>query len=94
MRKILLVVLLVMVMMTLTSCIPGDLDGNDDPAGFFWGVWHGWIAPVSLILSIGKEGANIFELHNTGFLYNLGFYMGILGGFGGITLTRKRKKND
>ena len=34
----------------LCGCVPGDGSCTlDDPAGFFSGVWHGWIAPISLI---------------------------------------------
>lgn len=94
MKKFKLIITVLLLVLLLTSCFPGKLDANDDPAGFFWGIWHGWIAPVSLIISIGKDHMNIFEMHNSGFLYNLGFYMGIVGGFGGIALSRKRKKDD
>jgi len=84
--------LLVIMVFLLTACIPGNerFDGNE--AGFLWGIWHGWLAPISLIISIFKSNINIYEINNTGFWYDFGFYMGILGGFGGINLSRSRKK--
>ena len=34
----------------LAACAPGGGSSTaDDPAGFFMGIWHGWIAPISLI---------------------------------------------
>ncbi len=41
----------VLLIVLLSSCLPGG--GNyspDDTAGFFSGIWHGWIAPFSLIV--------------------------------------------
>lgn len=66
---------------------------SNKPAGFFSGIWHGWIAPLSLILSIGKGSIRMYEPMNTGFGYDIGFYMAIISGFGGISISRKNKKN-
>jgi hypothetical protein len=77
----------------LAGCVPGS--GSYDrisPAGFFSGVWHGWIAPVSLIIGIFDKSIRIYEPNNVGWLYDLGFYIAIIGGFGGINLTRTRLK--
>lgn len=83
------------VLLLLTSCIPGDGSASvGNEAGFFWGIWHGWIAPFSLIISIFKDGINIYEIHNSGFWYDFGFYIAILGGFGGFSLARRKKKKD
>ena len=61
-------------------------------AGFFTGIWHGWIAPVSLVLSLFGD-YQIYEANNTGFFYNLGFYMAIISGFGGLALFRRKHKD-
>lgn len=43
-------------MVMLAGCIPGDGKHNEEnKAGFFWGVWHGWIAPISLIGGISTR---------------------------------------
>lgn len=94
MKKFKLVVILILMMLVLTSCFPGTRAVDEDPAGFFWGILHGWIAPFSLILSIFKDDVAIYESLNIGFWYDFGFYIAILGGFGGLTLSRKRKKDD
>ena len=59
---------------------------------FFSGIWHGWIAPLSLILGIFTDNIRVYEMNNTGWWYDLGFYMAIISGFGGISLSRKKMK--
>jgi hypothetical protein len=84
-----------MIVLTLTACIPGGGEFNGDrPAGLFFGIWHGWIAPVSLIISFFNSSIRIYEVNNTGFWYDFGFYMAIISGFGGLSFTRKRWKSD
>ncbi|WP_350344328.1 hypothetical protein PRVXT_000724 [Proteinivorax tanatarense] len=79
-------------LMLLTGCIPGDGSYTEEqPAGFFWGIWHGWVAPISLIIGIFNEGIRIYEPINTGSAYDFGFYLAVVGGFGGISFARKNK---
>ena len=96
-RLLCLVILLLSALLLLTACAPGDGHATlQNPAGFFWGVWHGWIAPVSLIIGFFDPDIRIYELHNTGHWYDVGFYVALLGGFGGFALTRGKrgKKQD
>ncbi len=80
----------------LAGCIPGDgAHTSSKPAGFFWGIWHGWIAPVSVVIGIFKKNIRIYEVNNTGWWYDFGFYIAVIGGWGGISLFRsKRKRKD
>nr|MDD4680060.1 hypothetical protein [Clostridia bacterium] len=92
-KKILLLVLILAMVVFLSSCVPGDgKNTSDNPAGFLWGIWHGWLAPVSLILSLFRDNIRIYEVANTGFWYDFGFYISIISGFGGISLFRKTKR--
>lgn len=76
----------------MTGCVPGDgTCAPDDPAGFFSGVWHGWIAPISLIWGFFNSGIRIYEVYNTGWWYDFGFYMAIISGFGGLSFFRRSK---
>ncbi|MDC7224684.1 MAG: hypothetical protein PQJ60_13145 [Spirochaetales bacterium] len=93
MKKFLKTVLLISAFLFLASCVPGDGKATvSHPANFLWGIWHGWVAPFSLLFSIIQKNITIYEVYNTGFWYDLGFYMGILGGFGSLSLSRKKKK--
>lgn len=86
--------LLVMMMVLLTACAPGDgTNSAENPAGFFSGVWHGWIAPVTLVVSLFNSRISIYEVNNIGFWYNFGFYMAVISGFGGLALSRRRSRN-
>ncbi|MFZ5354361.1 MAG: hypothetical protein ACOZCL_16790 [Bacillota bacterium] len=99
MKKALVIILVITLLITLTACVPGDGKHTEDkPAGFFWGIWHGWIAPISLIIGLFNKNIRVYEVMNTGWFYDLGFYIAVVGGFGGIALSRKKhrekKKND
>ncbi len=96
-KKILLfTIIIASLLFTLTGCIPGDGTYTaDKPAGFFWGIWHGWISPISLIIGLFDKSIRVYEVTNTGWWYDFGFYIAIISGFGGLSLTRKkRSKKD
>lgn len=90
-----LIMLTLLLIVPLTGCVPGDGENTvDHPAGFFWGIWHGWIAPISLIIGLFKNDIRIYEIANIGWWYDLGFYIAIISGFGGVSLSRRKGKND
>jgi hypothetical protein len=90
-----MIVLILTLLFALSGCVPGDGSySQDKPAGFFWGVWHGWVAPISLILSLFNDSIRIYETANTGWWYDFGFYISIISGFGGLSLFRKKNKKD
>lgn len=95
-KKIIILVLLsLMLVMLLSGCIPGDGKATENrPANFLWGIWHGWIAPVSLVISLFNRSIRIYEVINTGWWYDFGFYLAIIGGFGGLSLFRHKRKSN
>lgn len=94
-RSLLTVAAVLLTASFLAGCFPGSPSApSDDAAGFFTGVWHGWIAPLSLLLSIFRDDIRIYEMHNTGWWYDFGFYIAVISGFGGISLFRRKKKHD
>ena len=93
MKRLFKIAIIILIVSILSGCFPGDGKGTvGDPAGFFSGIWHGWIAPLSLILGIFTDNIRMYEMNNTGWWYDLGFYMAIISGFGGISLSRKKLK--
>ncbi len=87
-----IVALLLALTLLLTACLPGiRITTDDKPAGFFLGIWHGWIAPISLIVGIFDPAVRIYEVFNTGWLYDFGFYIAIISGFGGLSLARRKE---
>jgi hypothetical protein len=92
-KRIMIAALLLCIVLTLAACVPGDGKYTaEKPANFLSGVWHGWIAPVCLIIEIFNPDIRVYEPINTGFWYDFGFYIAIISGFGGIAFTRRAKR--
>jgi hypothetical protein len=93
-KKLILILLAILAIFILSGCAPGSGHSTEqNPAGFFTGIWHGWIAPISLIWGIFNDSIRVYEPINTGWWYDFGFYIAIIGGFGGLSLFRKQKKD-
>lgn len=41
------------------------------------GLWHGIIAPITLVISFFNADVNMYEVHNAGPEYDLGFLIGV-----------------
>ncbi|NMB44086.1 MAG: hypothetical protein GX995_08150 [Clostridiales bacterium] len=94
-KKFFLIVVFIFTTLILTGCMPGDGSyTSSNPAGFFWGIWHGWTAPISLVAGLFNKNIRVYEVMNTGWPYDFGFYMAIISGFGGLSVTRKNKSGD
>ena len=52
-----------------------DLGGRIARAGA--GLWHGVIAPATLIISFFNSDVRMYEVHNAGSEYDLGFLLGM-----------------
>jgi hypothetical protein len=61
----------------------GTASEHDPVAGFWLGVWQGFIAPFVFVASLFKRDLNIYEVHNNGAWYNLGYLFGLACFFGG-----------
>jgi hypothetical protein len=82
-------ILLLLVICFLAGCTAGPNHFKDVPdadgslAGFWLGLWHGMISPLTFIVSLFSEKVSIYEVHNNGGLYNFGFLLGIAMVWGG-----------
>ena len=56
---------------------------DGETAGFFVGLWHGFIMPFAFVASLFLENVSIYEVHNNGVWYNLGYFIGLAGVLGG-----------
>jgi len=99
MRRIASFGILVILVLLLTSCLPGPNrlervpDKEGEVAGFFTGIWHGLLSPITFIISIFSRSVRFYEVHNSGGWYNFGFVLGA-GLFlsGGILGSKKKKR--
>jgi hypothetical protein len=98
-RRALLIGLIFLAAVLSWSCAPGPnamektAGAGGAVAGFWMGIWHGLISPVTFIISLFTKDIRFYEVHNTGGWYNFGFVLGaglFLGG--GIFGRKSRKK--
>ena len=52
-------------------------DGRGRVANVADGLWHGLIAPVTAVGSFFNPNMQMYEVHNNGREYNLGFLIGV-----------------
>jgi hypothetical protein len=52
-------------------------DEDGQVAGLVSGLWHGLIAPVMLIGSFFNPAMEMYEVHNNGAEYNIGYLIGV-----------------
>ena len=77
-------ILLMLCLVSLTACVAGTNDpGNStsvegSPAGFWLGLWHGLISPITLVISLFNHNVGVYEVHNNGGWYLSGFILGLL----------------
>ena len=79
-RAALAAVLLVLLLSGCAADANPDVAG--DGAGFWLGLWHGLILPVTFVVSLFNDSVGIYQVRNTGHLYDLGFVLGA----GGLSL--------
>jgi hypothetical protein len=62
-------------------------------SGFWAGLWHGVIMPIAFVVSLFSDSVNIYDVHNNGGWYNLGFVLGagVLLGSGGRGASHRRR---
>lgn len=71
-------------LLLISSCTAGDPQfTQENPAGFWYGLWHGIIAVIALIIHVFNENVGVYEIYNTGGWYDFGFLMGVIFIWGG-----------
>ena len=97
-RFALLLLLLTAAVLTACTAGPSELtnvpDQDGDLAGFWQGLWHGFISPFTFIASLFSTTVEVFEVHNNGNWYVAGFLIGasaIFGGSGGGAARRRKR---
>lgn len=84
-RRLRTAALLVATATVLAACAagPNDLVQSSADAGFWLGLWHGLISPITFIVSLFTDSVNVYEVHNNGNWYDFGFILGLSMAFGG-----------
>ena len=78
----------------VVSCAPNNQRFVADSAGFWAGLWHGFIIVITFVISLFSDNVTVYEINNTGGWYNFGFLLGLIVslGHGGIWHPVKKQK--
>jgi hypothetical protein len=82
-------VFVLLLLSILAGCAPGPnpskkmASEHGEIAGFWLGLWQGFIAPIVFVASLFRGDLNVYEVHNTGPWYNFGYLFGLACFFGG-----------
>lgn len=75
-------------LVVLSACAERPMGHSGDPA-FVRGLIDGWLAPISLVLSLFSDTIRMYAYPNIGRWYDFGFMLGLMcWGGGGATATR------
>jgi len=89
MTRLFVVFMMPVMLITIIGCAagPNELanlpDDEGKVAGFWRGLWHGVIFPVTFVISLFSDSVHFYEAHNNGGWYNFGFILGAMIIFGG-----------
>ena len=90
------VLVLAVAALVLTACAAGPnpevgiADADGTLAGFWLGLWHGIIAPITFIISLFTDNVSIYAVNNSGGWYDFGFVLGAGILFGGGLFGSRR----
>ena len=93
-RRLILLLFVVMLIAACTAGVNPEIDSaapDGDVAGFFMGLWHGFIAPITFFISLFTDNVNLYEVHNNGNWYDFGFVLGAGLLFSGGIFGRKSR---
>ncbi len=89
-RSVQLAVAILGLVLVLVACAAGpnpevgSAAAGGSAAGFWLGLWHGLISPITFVVSLFTETVSVYEVHNSGNWYDFGFVLGagiLFGGF-------------
>jgi hypothetical protein len=82
MKKTFLLCLVFLAVVIMVGCVAGPNPAVHTPAadgsvaGFWLGLCHGIISPITFVLSLFFDSVHFYEVHNNGGWYNFGFVLG------------------
>ena len=81
-----------LLLLVCAGCAAGTERFASAPAGFWNGLWHGFICIVTFVIGLFSESVRMYEPHNVGALYDLGFLLGAAAMLGGGAKQHSSKK--
>jgi len=78
-------------LLVCAGCAPGTERFVASQAGFWAGLWHGFIMVITFVIGLFSQNVRMYEPNNVGALYDLGFLFGALISLGGGASNRCKK---
>ncbi|MCX6167791.1 MAG: hypothetical protein NTX65_00505 [Ignavibacteriales bacterium] len=93
-KKIIFLPIAIMLLIMLSGCadlIQYQYSKEIQQVGFWYGLWHGMIMPISFIISLFNNQVAVYAVYNNGVWYNFGFLLGLSMSIGGGSSASTRK---
>ncbi|WP_299277420.1 hypothetical protein [uncultured Georgenia sp.] len=91
-RVLALAGVVLVVVVVLGACAAGqNVQEVPGGRGFWFGLWHGVILPVTFIVSLFTDTVSIYEVDNNGNWYDAGFVLGVALFSGPVMALRGRR---
>ena len=84
--------LCVLLLLVIIGCAPGNERFEASAAGFWSGLWHGFISLFTFIISLFSDSVRIYEVSNTGGWYDFGFILGVAAFFSSSCESSKKRR--
>lgn len=93
-RSWLLLAAAALIAVTLSACLATQSPAARLPSqpSFLHGLWHGFMAPLSFIISLFTDAVRVYAVPNVGRWYDFGFLLGIGGFSSGIFAGTRRRR--
>ena len=95
-NNILIILVAFALVFMATSCAePQPIDPciqTEETHGFIFGLIHGFLAPLTFLISLISDSVAMYAVNNSGGWYDFGFLLGIGGFSGGIFKGSKKKR--
>ena len=94
-KSVLVIALLMIAVVILSGCANVENIENcvsDEPYGFWSGLWHGIITPITFFVSLFSDSIDMYAKNNNGGWYDFGYILGICFSFGGGTKATSSRR--
>jgi len=88
---LLIAIILIVVLSGCADLIQYQYSKEIQQVGFWYGLWHGMIMPVSFVISLFNDQVAVYAIYNNGAWYNFGFLLGLSMSIGGGSTASAKK---
>jgi hypothetical protein len=70
----------IVIALAVAGCVATEAPSAIQPTapGFLLGVWHGFIFPLSFLISLFTDDIAVYAVPNNGVWYDFGYFVGIV----------------